>query len=342
MTGGPKPLADDFWRERSVLVTGATGVVGSWLVRELVDRGARVVCLVRDSVPRSYLFLSGYAARVTISQGALEDFLSLERILNEYEIETVFHLGAQTIVGTANRAPLATFEANIRGTWNILEAARQHRETVGRIVVASSDKAYGDHGAAPYTEDMALRGRHPYDVSKSAADLIAQAYAATYSLPVGIARCGNIYGGGDLNLSRIIPGTIHAVMAGRRPVIRSDGSPVRDYVYVLDATRAYLTLAEALSDPSLAGEAFNFSTGTPLTVLEIARRVVSLMGRADLEPEVLGQASAEIPYQTLSAAKARSRLGWSPHFSLDEGLLQTIDWYRRHAGPGRGRVMDRD
>lgn len=323
---------EHFWRERSVFVTGATGVVGSSLVPRLVDGGAHVVCLVRDSVPQSGLCLSGYQAKVTVAQGALEDYLSLERILNEYEVETIFHLGAQTIVGTADRVPLATFETNIRGTWNVLEAARVHRKTVRRVVIASSDKAYGDHGRRPYTEHMALRGCHPYDVSKSCADLLAQTYACTYELPVVIARCGNIYGGGDLNFSRIVPGTIRSIILGQRPVIRSDGSYVRDYLYVVDAVEAYLVLAGALGGSSARGEAFNFSAEAPLTVLEITGRILSLMGRPDLEPRVLGEASAEIAHQTLSAEKARRVLGWSASFSLDEGLLQTIEWYRRHLG----------
>lgn len=319
---------DPFWRNRPVFVTGATGLVGSWLVKELVDRGADVLCLVRDTVPRSYFYLSGYSARVTVLPGELEDYLTLERILNEYEVDAIFHLGAQTIVGTANRAPLATFEANIRGTWNVLEAARAHRQTVRRVVVASSDKAYGDHGSTPYTEDTPLRGRHPYDASKTCADLIAQSYAATYRLPVTIARCGNIFGGGDLNYSRIVPGTIRAALSGERPVIRGDGSHVRDYLYVLDAVCAYLTLAEDLERFSLAGEAFNFSTESRVSVLEITRLILSLVGRDDLEPQVLGTATAEIAYQTLSAEKARRVLDWRPRHSLEEGLRETIAWYR--------------
>jgi CDP-glucose 4,6-dehydratase len=320
--------ASTFWREQSVFVTGATGIVGSWLVTELLDRGADVVCLVRDTVPRSNLLLSGRVAKVTTARGELEDYLGLERILNEYEVDTVFHLGAQAIVGTANRAPLATFESNIRGTWNVLEAVRLHRRTVRRVVV-SSDKAYGDHGPLPYTEDMVLQGRHPYDVSKSCAGLLAQAYASTYDLPIAIARCGNIYGGGDVNFSRIVPGTIRAALAGRRPVIRSDGASVRDYLYVPDAVRAYLALAQALDDAAIRGQAFNFSPGSPQSVLAIVRRILALAGQPDLEPEVLGETSAEIPYQALSAEKARRVLGWSPRYSLDDGLRETIDWYRR-------------
>lgn len=328
------PGASTFWREQSVFVTGATGIVGSWLVEGLLDRGADVVCLVRDTVPRSNLLLSGRLAKVTTARGELEDYLSLERILNEYEVDTVFHLGAQAIVGTANRAPLATFESNIRGTWNVLEAVRLHRRTVRRVVVASSDKAYGDHGPLSYTEDMALQGRHPYDVSKSCADLLAQAYVSTYDLPLAIARCGNIYGGGDVNFSRIVPGTIRATLAGRRPVIRSDGASVRDYLYVLDAVEAYLTLAQVLDDEAIRGQAFNFSPGSPLSVLAIVQRIMALAGRLDLEPEVLGETSAEIPYQALSAEKARRVLGWSPSYSLDDGLRETIEWYRRYLPAG--------
>jgi len=321
---------NEFWRGRPVLVTGASGLLGSWLVMGLCDLGADVVCLVRDLVPRSLLRLSGSLDRVTAAHGELEDYLNLERVINEYEIETIFHLGAQAIVETANRSPLATFEANVRGTWNVLEAARVHRGLVGRVVVASSDKAYGDHGTEPYREDMPLQGRHPYDVSKSCADLIAQAYFHTYGLPVAVARCGNIYGGGDFNWSRIVPGTIRAVLQGRRPVIRSDGTHVRDYFYVLDAVRAYLDLAEALDRPAVRGEAFNFSAESRLTVLDITRSILRLAGRPDLEPDIRGTAGAEIPYQTLSAEKARRVIGWKPRFSLEDGLARTIEWYRVH------------
>ncbi|HCW51756.1 MAG TPA: sugar dehydratase [Clostridiales bacterium] len=319
-----------FWSGRPVLVTGGTGFVGSWLVKELVDRGADVVCLVRDHVPRCWLLLSGYLERVTSVRGDVEDYRTLERVLNEYEVETVFHLAAQTIVGTANRSPLATFEANIRGTYNLLEAVRVHSRTVRRVIVASTDKAYGRHEELPYTEDMPLRGSYPYDVSKSCADLITQAYARTYDLPAALVRCGNIYGGGDLNFNRLVPGTIRSLTLGRRPVIRSDGTHTRDYLYVLDAVRGYLLLAEALSEPGVRGEAFNFGTETPVTVLEMVRLLRALMGRLDLEPVVQGAASAEIDRQYLSAEKARRFLGWSPGYSLEEGLGETVAWYREH------------
>ncbi|MCL4425365.1 MAG: GDP-mannose 4,6-dehydratase [Firmicutes bacterium] len=325
--------ADGFWRNRSVLVTGATGLVGSWLVKELVDRGANVVCLIRDFVPRSNLYLTGYHTRVTVVRGALEEYLNLKRILNEHEVETVFHLGAQTIVSTANRFPLATFEANVRGTWNLLEAARLQQQTVRRIVLASSDKAYGDHDTLPYTEDMPLQGRYPYDVSKSCADLIAQSYVHTYGLPVAIARCANIYGGGDLNFSRLVPGTIRSVLLNKRPVVRSNGAHRREYLYVLDAVRAYLSLARALENPSLRGEAFNFSTEAPVTVLEVIRLILTLMGRDDLEPQIQNSASREIVHQSLSVEKSRRILGWRARYTLEDGLPETIIWYRKHLLP---------
>lgn len=316
-----------FWLERRILVTGGTGFVGAWLVRRLVDLGAEVVCLVRDAMPGSLLQISSYAGRVVTVRGELEDYHLLERVLSEYEIESIFHLGAQTIVGTASRSPMATFEANIRGTWNVLEAARAHQDTVSRVVVASTDKAYGDHAGLPYTEDMALMGRHPYDVSKSCADLIAQAYARSYGLPVGVVRCGNVYGGGDLNYNRIIPGTIRSVLRGERPVIRSDGSYTRDYLYVEDAIQGYLALAEALSE-ALRGEAFNFSGETPTAVIDVVRLILALANREDLEPVVLGGALAEIPHQRLATEKAQRVLGWRPRHSLEDGLRETVDWYR--------------
>lgn len=317
-----------FWRDKRVLVTGATGLVGSWLTLRLVEMKADVICLVRDSVPNSYFFRSGTDRRVTVVHGALEDYATLERTINEYEIESIFHLGAQTIVGTANRSPLATFEANIRGSWNLLEAARVHERDVHRVVVASSDKAYGDQPVLPYTEDAPLQGRHPYDVSKSATDLIAQAYATTYKTPVAIARCGNVFGGGDLNYNRLIPGTIVAAMRGEPPVIRSDGSYLRDYIYVQDVVDAYLMLGQALDAPEMVGQAFNFSTDHPFSVLEMTQTVLRVMGREDLEPVVLGTATGEIKAQTLSSDKARRLLKWQPRFGVEAGLRETLDWYQ--------------
>lgn len=316
-----------FWQDRPTFVTGATGLVGSWLVRRLCEAGADVVCLVRDWVPQSELVRSGWIERVKVVRGDVRDQACLERALGEYEINTVIHLAAQTIVGIANRNPVSTFETNIGGTWALLEACRRS-PSVKQIVVASSDKAYGDQENLPYDETRPLQGRHPYDVSKSCADLIAHAYAVTYGLPVAITRCGNFYGGGDLNWNRIVPGTIRSILRGERPVIRSDGRFVRDYFYVEDGAAAYMLLAERLAaDPSLRGEAFNFSNELQVTVLELVHRILALMG-SDLEPEIRNEASNEIRHQYLSAAKARQRLGWRPLFTLDEGLQRTIRWYQ--------------
>jgi len=316
-----------FWRDRPTFVTGATGLVGAWLVRRLIDAGADVVCLVRDWVPGSELVRSGLMQRVTVVRGDVTEQALLERALGEYEIVTVIHLAAQTIVGIANRNPVSTFESNVAGTWTLLEACRRSPR-VGQVVVASSDKAYGDQEKMPYEEDAPLRGRHPYDVSKSCADLIAQSYAITYQLPVAITRCGNFYGGGDLNWSRIVPGTIRSVLRGERPVIRSDGQYVRDYFYVEDGAAAYMHLAESLgSRPELKGRAFNFSNEQAVTVLELVERILAVLG-SDLRPEVRNEAAHEIRVQVLSAAAARRELNWRPLFDLDDGLRRTVDWYR--------------
>ncbi|MFN8637006.1 MAG: GDP-mannose 4,6-dehydratase [Chloroflexota bacterium] len=318
-----------FWTDRPTLVTGATGLVGGWLTESLLQRRAAVVCLVRDRVPHSRLIAEGLAERVTLVRGDLRDQALLERVLGEYEIDTVFHLAAQTIVGVANRNPVSTFESNVGGTWALLEACRRS-PGVKQVVVASSDKAYGDHASTVYDESMPLQGRHPYDVSKACADLIAQGYAATYGLPVAITRCGNFFGGGDLNWSRLVPGTIRSIHHGQRPVIRSDGQYVRDYFYVEDGAAAYLTLAEQLAArPELRGEAFNFSYGAQHTVLELVGRIGTIMATT-LTPDVQNVATGEIRIQRLSAQKARDVLGWQPTLTLDEGLRRTVAWYREH------------
>jgi CDP-glucose 4,6-dehydratase len=318
-----------FWKDRSTCVTGATGLVGAWLVKRLVEAGADVVCLIRDRVPQSELSRSSLIDRVKVVRGDVCDQKLLERTLGEYEVETVMHLAAQTIVGIANRNPISTFETNIGGTWALLEASRRS-PTVTQVVLASSDKAYGDPETLPYDETAPLQGQHPYDVSKSCADLIAKAYAVSYELPVTITRCGNFYGGGDLNWNRVVPGTIRSILRGQRPVIRSDGQYVRDYFYVEDGAAAYMLLAERLAqNPSLRGEAFNFSNEIQLTVRELVDMILKLMG-SPLKPDVRNEATNEIRRQYLSAEKARRVLSWAPLFELQEGLERTIAWYREH------------
>jgi CDP-glucose 4,6-dehydratase len=312
-----------------VFVTGATGIVGSWLTRRLVEQGAYVVALVRDADPQSELYRSGTARSVSVVSGALEDFTAVERAINEHETDTVFHLGAQTIVGTALRSPLPTFEANIRGTYNLLEACRRMSTIVRTVVVASSDKAYGDSDVLPYTEDMPPLGRHPYDVSKSCTDLLTHTYAHSYGLPAAVARCGNIYGGGDLNWSRIVPGTIKSAFDGQRPVLRSDGSFIRDYIFVDDVVEAYLGLAAAVRRGIGVGGAYNFSSETKVTALEMMRAVLRAVGREDLEPEIANTATNEIKHQYLDSGKAHRELGWRTRYTLEEGLDQTVAWYRR-------------
>ena len=319
----------DFWRHRSVAVTGATGFLGSHLTGELVELGANVVVLVRDEVPSTSI-AQRWTNRVTVVRGNVEDQALLERTIGEYEVHTVLHLAAQSQVGVANRSPASTWSANIAGTWSVLEAARRS-STVEQVVTASSDKAYGTQPELPYDESMPLLARNPYDVSKACADLLAASYAHTWDLPVCITRCGNLFGPGDVNWERLVPGTIIAFMAGRRPVIRSDGTLVRDYLYVRDAALAYLRLAEAMAeDGDLHGEAFNFSAETPVSVLELVAILQRIMG-TDLEPDVRATARNEIPSQHLSAAKARKLLGWYPQWSLEGALADTIAWYRANA-----------
>lgn len=316
-----------FWLDRPVFVTGGTGLVGSWLVRYLLKAGADVVCLVRDWVPQSEVVQSGHFSSVKVVRGDVTDQALLERVLGEYEINTVIHLAAQTIVGVANRNPVGTFETNIRGTWSLLEACRR-TPTIKQIVVASSDKAYGDQLVLPYDENTPLHGQHPYDVSKSCTDLISLTYAHTYQLPVCVTRCGNFYGGGDLNWNRIVPGTIRSVLRGDAPIIRSDGKFIRDYFYVEDGAAAYMSLAEQMAaNPELHGEAFNFSNELQINVLELVQNILGEMG-SSVEPIIQNQASNEIRNQYLSADKARRLLSWQPLFTLEEGLRRTISWYK--------------
>jgi CDP-glucose 4,6-dehydratase len=317
-----------FWQDRPVFVTGATGLLGGWLTKRLVELDADVVCLVRDWVPQSELVSSRTIERVKVVRGDLRDQRLIERSLGEYEIQTVFNLAAQTMVPVANRNPISTFETNIGGTWVLLEACRRSA-TVKQIVQASSDKAYGEHKDLPYYEEYPLNAVHPYDVSKSSADLLARAYAVTFNQPVVVTRCGNFFGGGDLNWNRVIPGTVRSVIRNKVPVIRSDGKFIRDYFYVEDAAEAYLDIVEHIAqDQTLRGEAFNFSYEQPKSVLEIVDLILNLM-RSDLKPEIRNEATGEIRNQYLSAQKARKILGWKPRFTLEEGLNRTIDWYRK-------------
>jgi len=320
-------LKNSYWLDRPTFVTGGTGLVGSWLVQRLVEAGADVVCLVRDWVPQSELVQSRLIEEVKSVRGDVRDRDLLERVLGEYEIDTVLHLAAQTIVTIANSNPISTFETNIAGTWNLLEACRRSPR-VKYIVVASSDKAYGDQDLLPYDEETPLRGQHPYDVSKSAADLLANTYAVSYGLPVAITRCGNFYGGGDLNWNRIVPGTIRSILRNQRPVIRSDGNFVRDYFYVEDGAAAYMLLAQKMHErPEVLGQGFNFSYGNRITVLELTRCILTLMG-SNLEPDIRNEATNEIREQYLNSEKSRKMLDWSPLFSLEDGLSKTIEWYK--------------
>ena len=317
-----------FWTNRNVLVTGATGFIGAHVTRMLVEQGARVVCLQRDAVRANALDVFDLRRRTTVISGALEDYALLERILNEYEIEAVFHVAAQAIVGVANRSPLSTFEANVRGTYCLLEACRVTK-TVQRIVVASSDKAYGTHENLPYTEDNALNGLFPYDASKVCTDVIARSYAHAYNVPVAVTRFANVYGPGDMNLSRVVPGTILSVLKDESPIIRSDGTPIREFVYVDDVARGYLLLAEHIAEAK--GEAFNFGTGEQVNMLDLVERNIRLAGKS-LEPKVMLQTkiAGEIDAQYLSAAKVEARFGWKAEINLDEGLRRTIEWYRNY------------
>ncbi len=314
-----------FWSSKRVFVTGSSGFLGSWVVEELRALGATTIGLVRDRTPQTIL------PDVTV-HGALEDYEVILRAINEHEADTVLHLAAQPLVGTATRQPRSTFEANIRGTWHVLDACRELGRRVKRIVVASTDKAYGEAERLPYDETMPLNGRHPYDASKSCTDILAQTYHHTYGLPVCITRAGNFFGGRDLNFDRIVPGTIRWALRGERPILRSDGSMIRDYVYVRDIVSAYLLLAERMDDPALHGHAFNFSNEQPLSVLAVVERILALMGRADLAPIILGEATNEIPRQFLASGKARAMLGWQPRWALDDALNETIAWYRGWLG----------
>jgi CDP-glucose 4,6-dehydratase len=320
-----------FWLDRPVLVTGATGFLGSHLTERLVEAGAAVVAVVRDDVPPTPAF-DAAAARIAVVRGDVRDQPLLERVLGEYEVVSVVHLAAQTQVEVANANPVSTFDSNIRGTWSLLEAVRRSPR-VRQVVVASSDKAYGAQPRLPYREDMSLLAVHPYDVSKACADMIAMSYHQAFGVPVSVTRCGNLFGGGDMNWSRLVPGTIRSVLRGERPVIRSDGTPTRDYLYVVDGALAYLDLIQAMADNDrTVGQAFNFAPHQPISAIDLARLITKIMDRADLEPDLRGTASNEIPDQALDASKASEMLGWEPRWTLTDGLALTVEWYAEQLG----------
>jgi CDP-glucose 4,6-dehydratase len=321
------------WSRRSVLVTGAGGFVGSWLAAALADAGASVTVVLRDEPVEGNFKLLGLGSRTNIVRGDITDQALMDRAINEYDIDSCFHLAAQAIVGAANRAPISTFDSNIRGTWTVLEACRTST-TVQRVVVASSDKAYGTQPVLPYTEDMPLLGRSPYDASKAITDILAASYHSAFGTPVVVARCANVYGGGDVNFSRLVPGTIRSALQGERPVIRSDGTPVRDYIHVDDAVAAYLLLGERAIDPAIAGQAFNFGTNQPVAVLDLTREILAGAGREDLEPDIRGTGvvANEIDRQYLDSTKAATVLGWQATIPRPDGIARAISWYRDHPG----------
>lgn len=325
MSRTPSP---SYWSGKRVLVTGASGMVGAWLTRWLVDAGAHTVAFISDADPQSELIRSGYINHVTVMNGRLENYDDIERAINNQEVDSIFHLGAQPIVGAADRSPRHTFESNIQGTWNLLDSARVLNGMVKRIVVASSDKAYGTQSVLPYTEDMSLNGDHPYEVSKSCTDLISTTYARTYGLPVTIARCGNIYGGGDLNWNRIVPGTFRSLLRSEQPVLRSDGTFIRDYLHVDDIVQAYLLLGESTDKPELAGQGFNFSDESPLTVMQVYNAICAAAGKPGTKPKILNTATGEIKDQYLNSSKAHDVLGWHAKVSLNDGLAKSFDWYK--------------
>lgn len=322
----------DFWHGRRVFVTGCTGFLGSWLTAALLKRGASVVGLVRQQEPESQLIRSGLVHRIEQVSGELLDLDLLQRTLHGCGIDTVFHLAGQTIVGVANREPAATFEINIRGTWLLLEAVRR-TPTVRGVIVASSEKAYGEQSNLPYREEYPLQGRHPYEVSKSCADLIAQSFAHTYGLAVAVTRCSNLYGGGDLSWNRLIPGTIRSLLSDERPIIRSDGSFRRDYLYVADAVRGYLMLAEHLTEPDVRGQPFNLGSGCPVSALDVVRTLIALSAHPSWEPIILNEVKHEIQDEYLSPEKAKQAIGWQPQYSLAAGLEEAMSWYRAYLQP---------
>jgi len=326
-----KMTNNNFWTLKNILVTGGSGFLGSYIIEKLLQRGANIIAIVRDQLAKSRLFYEKLNENITIVNGDISNYRLVERTLNEYEIEVVFHLAAQTIVSIANRAPISTFESNIKGSWNIFEASR-NIETVERIIVASSDKAYGEKEKLPYNETDFLNAKHPYDLSKAITDLLAQGYYSTYNLPIGITRCGNLYGGGDLNFNRIVPQTIRSILYKQNPELRSDGTFLRDYFFVEDAADSYIMFAENLLEKNLQGEAFNFGTGSPVRVLEVVEKLLAISGNKTLKPIIKNTAKGEIKDQYLDCNKAFKTFDWKPAHTLEMGLRKSFEWYKSWFG----------
>jgi len=318
----------DFWFGKRVLITGGTGFIGSWLVKSLIKNGSKVTLLVRDLHPNVFFSLKQnqlFPKNIVI--GDLSNYDLVTRIFNEYEIEACFHLAAQAIVGVANQSPLSTFTSNIKGTWNLLEAARNSK-TLDRMIVASSDKAYGEPIEVPIPESHPLLASHPYDASKACEEILAKTYYHSYGLPIAISRCSNIYGGGDLNFSRIIPDIIRSILLDKQPIIRSDGKSIREYLYISDVISGYLSLGKNLSQKNVKGEAFNFGASNPISVIELVNKLLRITEKNNLKPKIMNKTSNEIKIQYLSSKKAKNILNWYPKTSLDDGLKQTFEWYR--------------
>jgi len=315
------------WKKENIFITGGDGFIGAWLAKAFTERGANVIILVRNLEKEFTYKVFNLEDKTTQVQGDLADTQLLERVLRDYSISSCFHLAAQSIVGIADQSPVPTFESNIRGTWNLLEACR-NMNTLKRIIVASTDKAYGQQKKLPYTEKSPLLGLYPYHASKACEDIIAQSYSFSYRLPIVITRNANTYGPGDLNFSRIVPDAIRCVLQGKEFVTRSDGTPERDYMYVEDAVDAYITVAEQIDKKGVKGEAFNFGTGKAVSVTYLFKKIAQLCGKPDLEPKILGTAKNELDRQYLATDKARQLLGWKQSYSLEQGLRRTIEWYR--------------
>ena len=329
--GKARCCMSNFWKGRNVFITGGDGFIGSWLTKALVEKGANVICLIRDIAQHGGLTLHKLNNSVEMVFGSVTDYALMQRVLNEKKVDTCFHLAAQAIVRVANESPLSTFESNIKGTWVLLEACRNYKN-ISRIIAASSDKAYGKHDKLPYSEEFSLLPIHPYEASKACSDILVRSYAQTYDLPVAVTRCANTYGGGDLNFDRIVPETIKHILFGEPILIRSNGKFKREFFYVKDAAKAYLVMGEKLEELGLKGEAFNFGTDQPVVILDLVRKIVEISGKHDTEIKILNEAKAEIKDQFLSNKKARSVLNWSPEYDLDRGLRETYEWYKDHFG----------